>query len=608
MDRQTKIRQVWDSFIYCMSLSWKSSKFYTIMQLLTMICVALAPVLMTCNTKEILDLPGSVHTENAAEQLILRIGIQFLLAMVQLVAAKAGSYAAVMQQSILMHNVERDMARTALEMELEYFDNSRYYDAFEAVKRDIYSVPGAVFNGISVISVGISVCSCAILLGMVSPLYTGMVLAASIPAAFSEHTYTKKIYLWGLEHIREERKMQYLYRTATERAYAQEIRLYGTGQYLLDKYQRLWDMYFSEKRTVARARALWNLGLSVLPESLSAAAMVHIGIKIIHGERTIGDFILYSGLLTQLIAGLGNLVSAVMELYEKKLKLNHFSEFQAMAKEKKKNGTKKLESPVTIEFRNVSFRYPDTEQYVLKDISFCLQQGKKLCMVGENGAGKTTILKLLMRFYEPQEGLILINDIPIGEYDRESLYQAFSCFFQKACNYAFHLQENVRISQIGYDEETAKKRQEEALRKAGADTFLKKLKNGTQTYLSRAYSEDGIELSGGQNQKIALARMFYRDAPVLVLDEPTADLDPQGEHELFHTLAEECRETSILFVSHRLANVFLADEILVMEDGHILARGRHEDLLQDCVLYRRLFHYQADKYRRRGEYENSSNR
>lgn len=577
------------------------------MQLLTMLCTALTPVLMTWNTKEILDLLGSARAGNAAKQLLLRIGIQFLLALVQLAAAKAGSYAGVMQQDVLVHYVECEMAKTALEMELEYFDNSRYYDAFETVKRDIYAVLGAVYNGISVISVGISVCSCAVLLGMVSPLYTVMVLAASVPAAFSEHAYTKKIYRWGLDHIREERKMQYLYRTVTERAYAQEIRLYGTGQYLLDKYQHLWNGYFSEKRTVARARALWNLGLSVLPELLSAAALVQIGIKIIHGERTIGDFTLYSGLLVQLVAGLGNLVSAVMELYEKKLKLNHFSEFQAMAKEKKKNGTKKLEAPVEIEFRNVCFRYPDTEQYVLKDVSFCLQQGKKLCMVGENGAGKTTILKLLMRFYEPQEGVILINGIPVGEYDRQSLYQAFSCFFQKACNYAFHLQENVRISRIGYDEETAERRQEEALRMAGADALPKKLKNGTKTYLSRAYSEDGIELSGGQNQKIALARMFYRDAPVLVLDEPTADLDPKGEYELFRTLAKECGEKSILFVSHRLANVFLADEILVMEDGCVLARGRHEELLRECGLYRRLFHYQADKYRMRGEYENSGN-
>lgn len=607
MDGQMKIRQAWDSFIYCMSLAWKASKCYTVMQLLTMLCTTVTPVLMTWNTKQILDLLSAARAGNAAEQLLLRIGVQFLLVLVQLAAAKVGSYAGVMQQDVLMHDVEREMAKTALEMELEYFDNSRYYDAFESVKRDIYAVPGAVYNGITVISVGISVCSCAVLLGLVSPLYTAMVLAASVPAAFSEHAYTKKIYRWGLDHIREERKMQYLYRTATERAYAQEIRLYGTGKYLLDKYQRLWDGYFSEKRKVTRARALWNLGLSVLPEILSAAALAQIGIKIIQGERTIGDFTLYSGLLVQLVAGLGSLVSAVAELYEKKLKLDHFSEFQAMADEKRKYGTKKLEAPVTIEFRNVCFRYPDTEQYVLKDISFCLQQGKKLCMVGENGAGKTTILKLLMRFYEPQDGVILINDIPVGEYDRESLHQAFSCFFQKACNYAFHLQENVRISRIGYDEETAERRQEEALRMAGADALPNKLKNGVQTYLSRAYSEDGIELSGGQNQKIALARMFYRDAPVLVLDEPTADLDPKGEYELFHTLAEECGEKSVLFVSHRLANVFLADEILVMQDGCILARGSHEELLQNCGLYRRLFHYQADKYRMRGEHENSGN-
>ncbi len=206
------------------------------------------------------------------------------------------------------------------------------------------------------------------------------------------------------------------------------------------------------------------------------------------------------------------------------------------------------------------------------------------------------MIKLLLHFYEPCEGQILLNGIPLEEYDLNSLRKRFSSFFQKAANYAFTIQENIRMSQVDKTGQAAEKSEQRAESLSGVSAMISSMPDGRETFLTRAYSDNGVELSGGQNQKIALARMFYRDASVLILDEPSADLDPKAEYELFQSIRENCMEQSLIYVSHRLANVDLADEIIVMQEGRICGKGTHEELMERCEPYRKLYHYQADKY------------
>lgn len=597
--RENKHYQIWAGFLYCISLSWKASKRYTILQFLCRIVTVFIPVAVTWNTKCIMDIfaLGAEEPGRAADfgrQMV----IMLVLYLLRMLSNQVSTYVNAMQSDLLLHYIECEMAKMAAGMEIEYFDNPQYYDAFESVKRDIYSVLGAVANGISVISYSVSAASCVAMLCGVALVYTVMILVAAIPVAISEYFYTKKVYWWGLGHMREERQMNYLYMTVTERKYAQEVRLYGVGGYLVEKYQRLWDEYFTNKKKVVSIRAVWNLLLSVMPEVLAVAALISVGNGVLHGIHTVGDFTLYAGLTAQLITALQCIVMSVMDLYEKKLKIDHFIEFGRLVQKKIVSGSRQPAQMPEITFEHVSFRYPGTDAYALKDVSFCLHPGEKICIVGENGAGKSTLLKLLLRFYEVQEGRILIDGIPIEEYDRESLRSRFSCFFQQADNYAFTLEENIRIS--GLDGTHAPDAVRQALARAGAGNLADTLPHGMDTYLTRAYHDGGTELSGGQNQKVALARMFYRDAPVLVLDEPTAALDPKAEHSLFRTIQEECADKSMLFVSHRLFNVYLADWILVMEHGNICAQGTHEKLMEECELYQKLYHYQADKYMEMG--------
>lgn len=587
------------AFFYCLDLSWRVSKLYTILQFIARSVSTFLPVLITWNTKEIIDLlsaEAGVQAWRRKDLLLVRIGVMLLLSLLQLLATQIYTYVNGMQRDKVLHFVEQELSVTAMRMKMEYFDDPKYYDMFEMVKMDIYSLSGAMYDGVSSVSYAVSLCSCIYLLTGLGAVYTMLIVAATVPMAVSEYKYTKELYSWGLNHMREEREMSYLYLVATERRFAQEIRVFGTQKYLIEKYRKIWNSYFSNRSKLSRRRAALNCVLSIFPELVVVAALFITGSRVLAGTATIGNFTLCNGILVQLIENLRGMVVSSMGLVEKKLQIEHVSEFEKFVGEESGTGRKQLCKKVNIEFRNVSFQYPGTDRYVVKNVSFCMPAGKKVCIVGENGAGKSTLFKLLLRFYEPSEGQILLNEIPIEAYDLASIRKRFSCFFQKAANYAFTIQENIRFSQIEKEGEEAKESEKRAEEMAGVSSMLDLMPHGRNTFLTRFFSDDGVELSGGQNQKIALARMFYRDASVLILDEPSADLDPKAEHELFQAIQRDCRGQSVFYVSHRLANVDLADEIIVMVGGKICGKGTHEELMNGCETYRRLYHYQADKY------------
>lgn len=590
------------AFAYCVNLSWRVSKTYTIIQFLARGISAFLPVLITWNTKEVIELFSPVIEGERQQQgkvqdlLLIRMGIMLLLLVLQLLAMRIHTYVNGMQRDRVLHFVEQELAETATKMKLEYFDNPKYYDMFETVKMDIYSLSNAMNDGVSAVSYLVSLCSCICFMAGLGFAYMILIIAATIPMAVSEYKYTRELYSWGLTHMREEREMSYLYWVATERRFAQEIRVFGTQEYLVEKYRKVWNRFFSNKSGLLKKRAVLNCILSVFPELIVVIALFITGSKVFAGTATIGDFTLYNGLLVQLIENMRGMVESSMGLVEKKLQIEHVSEFERLVGEERGTGGKQLCKKVDIEFRNVSFQYPGTDCYVIKNVSFQLDAGKKICIVGENGAGKSTLFKLLLRFYEPCEGKILLNDIPIEEYDLDSLRKRFSCFFQKAANYAFTIQENIRLSQIGKAGQQAAESERRAEKMSGVASILDSMPHGRNTFLTRTFSDDGVELSGGQNQKIALARMFYRDASVLILDEPSADLDPKAEYELFQSIQRECKGQSVFYVSHRLSNVDLADEIIVMDRGEICGKGTHEELMMGCEPYKRLYHYQADKY------------
>ena len=280
-------------------------------------------------------------------------------------------------------------------------------------------------------------------------------------------------------------------------------------------------------------------------------------------------------------------------IYDNRLRIVNLKQVLGFHGKLHKEGIQELKQVDTISFEHVSFSYPGTKgRRVLEDVSFLLEKEKRTVFIGVNGSGKSTLVKLLLRMYEPDEGIIRINGVDIREYTIKSLRKNFSVYFQEMGNYCMTLSENIRVSDL--EKET--QGEQEALEKACCQDILEKASKGLDTNLMRIFDQEGIELSGGQHQKLALARCLYRRHTVLILDEPSSNLDPKAEHDIFENLKKESKDKMTIFTSHRLSNVVLADRILVLENGTILEDGTQKELLANNKRYAELYHYQSEKF------------
>ena len=286
----------------------------------------------------------------------------------------------------------------------------------------------------------------------------------------------------------------------------------------------------------------------------------------------------------------------IVNIYDSKLKVNNIQSFQDIESDVV-DGQEVITGTIdSIEFRNVSFSYPGCSVPVLNDVCFKVESGDSVAIVGLNGSGKTTIIKLLLRFYSPSSGQIYINGKDITQYDLGSLRQKFDVMFQEFNVYAFTLKENIELSDLCNTSKNTDARIQDALKTSGADSILNKLPQGLNTYLSREFSEEGVKLSKGEEQKIALARMFYRDSEVILLDEPSASLDAEAENKIFNTIKELNNGKTVIFITHRLANIKIAKKIFVLENGRIIESGSHDDLMKLSGRYATLYNYQAEKF------------
>lgn len=290
------------------------------------------------------------------------------------------------------------------------------------------------------------------------------------------------------------------------------------------------------------------------------------------------------------------MINICINIYGDKLRINNIRNFDKFKEELKSTKNLTLRGDVSVEFKNVSFSYPNTEQLILDNINFKISKREKVCIVGINGAGKTTIMKLMLRFYDVSSGEILINDINIKEYDIKELRRAFNVYFQDLSNYSFTLKENIIISDVN-NSQKGDKDIYEALEHSHAIEMVKFFPKKLEQYITKSFDENGIELSGGQYQKIALARMFYRDSNIVLLDEPSASLDPEAEYELFLYLEQYCKGKTTIFTSHRLSNIHLADKIILIENGKVIEYGTHEELIDQNNRYAQLYRYQAERFK-----------
>lgn len=390
------------------------------------------------------------------------------------------------------------------------------------------------------------------------------------------------------------RKDNYLRNVTTSFDTAKDIRMFGLKDWLTDKIRELKKERIEAQKNNAKAWLITSSVSYILLAFSQAAVYGWLIYKTVRGEMTIGNFSLYLGSSIAFYSYINSLLQGVTSLLECSRQVDDFRSFMEFGNDNTDNGeTVPHFESYEFEFRNVSFKYPKAENYALKGLSLKLKAGERLAVVGLNGAGKSTFIKLLLRLYEPTEGEILLNGVNIKKYSKKSYYSIFAPVFQDVELFAFPLGENVSMNT---PEETDNAKAEKCLVDSGFGDKLKELPNGISTEMLKIIHDDGVDLSGGEKQKLALARALYKDAPVVVLDEPTAALDALAESRLYNDFDKLIGGKTAVYISHRLSSTQFCSNVAMFKDGEMVEYGTHESLLKQNGAYAEMFRIQAQYY------------
>jgi len=581
-------------------VSWITSRKYLMVRLFIEVLIAGIPFGIIILNKILIDylvnLPDiKVDSINGRNYFISIIFLMFVLNVMYGLLGKIKDYCGSMHKELIGKEIEIQIAEQSASLDLSYFDSAKFYNEMNNAKKDSYALETLTWILMDMIRSGIQFIISFAAICKHSPIFAFIIIIAGIPSVFSEKRFVEVIYRWQKNHTPKERKMNYIMSIFTGRVFAKDVRLYDIQKYLLEKYNSMWDGWFKDKRSTTFKSSIYVMLLSTLPEIGAMVISLFIGIDIINGRLTIGDYSLYTGLVGQLTSGLFMIITLTSKMHDNNLRLVNYNNFMKWESIIKQKGSEIVTNPMNIHFDDVSFKYPGTEQYILKNVSFSIYKNEKVAIVGSNGAGKSTIVKLLLRFYDPSGGKILVNGKDIKEYKLKEYRKHFSVMFQDYVGYAFTIRENITISDLNGKDDMAKAKN--AAEKSGVNSIIDKCSSGLETYLTRQFEEDGRELSGGEWQKIALARTFFSDGTVIILDEPSAALDPEAEHQIFETFTELCKDKGAIFISHRLSNVTMADRIIVLDNGQIIEDGSHEELMKLKGRYAYLFSLQAERYK-----------
>jgi len=497
--------------------------------------------------------------------------------------------------------VKLDIMEKAKTLDLASFDRPEFYEKLENANREAGNRPIHIISStFNVISSSISLVSYIVILATAPGMWwTALLIAVvSVPSAIINFIYRKKNFQYMRHRSKDRRQMNYYSELLVNKDMVKEVRMFDLGDTFIEKYKSVFDRYYKGLRSLILKENFWHIIIAIVSAVTNCLCFGVIALNVFRGNLQIGDYTLYTGALTTIASDVTNLISVSATVYEGTLFIDNLISFMkekqtvVPIREIPEKVTKN--SPHTIEFRNVSFAYPGTERMILKNINLKFRPGETVVLVGLNGAGKTTLIKLLTRLYDPTEGEIYLDGKDIREYDLKELYALFGIIFQDFGKYAVSVSENIHFGQISKKLDTAEIR--EAARQSSADEYIQKLPDGYETALMRIFEPKGTELSGGQWQKLAVARAFYSDSDILILDEPTASLDPIAEQEIFAQFDRLRKDKTTIFVSHRLSSATVATKIVVLEDGRVVEEGDHRELMNLGGKYYELFSTQAKRY------------
>jgi ATP-binding cassette subfamily B protein len=579
-------------------LVWNTSKPLTLGNIFFRLIKSGLPLLMLYIGKEIIDeIIRLINHQNGSQRYLwILVGSELCLTIASDLLNRCISLFDSLLGDLVANKTSVDLVHHAAKLDLYQFENPVFYDKLERARRQtsgrtvlLSQIFSQAQDMITLISLGAG-------LVIFNPWLIIILIIAVIPSFLGETHFNERTYSLTRSWTPERRELDYLRYLGSSAETAKEVKVFGLENYLANRFKTLSDAYFIANKKIAISRAGWGYLLSAIGTLAYYAAYVFILMQTLGGIITIGTMTFLSGSFQRMHGMLQAIMGRFSGIAESALYLQDLFDFFAIEPTILANDSgKKIPLPVTkgITFENVGFKYPDNDFWAIRNLSFTIKPGEKLALVGENGAGKTTLVKLLACLYKPTEGRILIDGIDLLDYQLADLRANIGIIFQDYIRYEMTVSDNIAVGDINRFED------EEAIESAAnmsmAYEVVSQLPNKFQQVLGKRF-KDGTELSGGQWQKVALARAYMRDAQLIVLDEPTSALDARAEHEVFKRFTSLIEGKMAVLISHRFSTVRMADRILFLEKGRMIEYGTHEELLSLDGKYTELFQLQAIGY------------
>lgn len=582
-----------------LNLAWQANGFYALLAVFSQLYEStLYPLIQVILLSKFLDLLG--QGENLTFSDIGWMIIVYLLASLVNLALKSfldvkESFLQTQQDSF----IDLQISKKLTELDPATFEKPEFQDLLAQLEGIKGTLQAHLLRFVALIDAVFKFITAAVILSFIFPLFAPIIIIATIPSYIAWDRFRVKTWPYYVEkRSTVTRVTQYIKNLLSSDSTSKEAIIFKTGAVLLGKIKKEQKSYLSE---FAKANDPWII-------SITLARVFQFGVfaytqylnisRVLQGALSIGQFTLIFQQSLNLTVSAEEILNQYSSMSARNKYLDKFFDFLDTKKvintPSKPLAIPNKPAPPIIEFKDLSFRYPGTERDILKDFNLTIKSGEKIALVGENGAGKTTLIKLLLRFYDVTEGEVLINGINIKDVSLEEWHKHVGALFQDFIKYQFTFKENVYFGDLTKVQE--EKLLKEAIEKSGADEYIDILPDKYNQVVGKMF-EGGIDLSGGQWQKLALARAFFRNSPILILDEPTSAIDAKAEYEIFKKVQSLQKDKTVLIISHRFSTVRNADRILVLDEGKIIEEGSHEHLMEEKGLYAELFNIQAQGYK-----------